>query len=233
MTTELKKLYNRLVNQRRDKEEKENIIGLQYWHDEHKKLSQRVKKIRKLIESKDLSWKKDKQFLEDLLYKSDNKIANKGSSILSKKNYLLLIKNKDFMSALGELIHNPTENTHHRFDKVWREQKTSIEGLVHNSVIINRVTAACTLEVSTTVDAPMFEKVFDWLIIQEMIHGYPSNDTHYTESQQWFRKNQFLMKEIKQQFQDELKNDITDEIYLSHFVWYLYEHCIDFNLIKK
>ena len=233
MTTELKTLYNRLVNQRRAKEEKENKKGIKYCHDEHKKLYQRVKKTRKLIESKDPSWKKDEQFLEDLLYKSDNHIANKGSSILSKNNYLLLIKNKDFMSALGKLIHNPTENTHNRFDKVWHAQKESIKGLVHNSVIINRVTAACTLEVSTTVDIPKFNKVFMWLISEKMISEYSVDERQYTKGQRWFTRNQFLMKEIKNQFQDELKNKTTDEVYLSHFVWYLYEYIINPTLIKK
>ncbi len=238
MTTELKSLYEKLVNQRRDKEEKEKIIGLKYWHDEHKKLSQRVKKIRKLIESKDPSWKKDKQFLEDLLYKTDNKIADKGQSTLSEKNYRLLIKNKDFISALGELIHNPTENTHNRFDKVWQAQKESInkqstDKFVHNAVIINRVAATCTLEVSTTVDIEKFNPVFDWLIREEMISDYFPDDSHYSEAQQWFRKNIFLMKQIKEQFQDELKSDDTDEIYLSHFVWYLYKHSKPFHAKLK
>ena len=31
------------------------------------------------------------------------------------------------------------------------------------------------------------------------------------------------MQEIKKQFQNELKNGDTDDIYLSHFVWYLYK----------
>ena len=233
MITDLKKLYERLVNERRKEQEKEKIKGIKYCHDEHKKLYQRVKRIRKLIESKDPSWGKDKQFLEDLLYKSDNHIANKGSSILSKNNYLLLIKNKDFMSALEKLIHNPTENTHNRFDKVWRAQKESIDKLFHNPVIINRVTAACTLKVSTTVDMPMFEKVFDWLITYGIISEYRSNDSHYSEAQQWFRKNIFLMKQIKEKFQEELKSGTTDEIYLSHFIWYLYEYSEPYHLKFK
>ena len=234
MTTELKSLYEKLVNQRRDKEEKENKIGLKYWHDEHKKLYQRVKKTRKLIESKDPSWKKDEQFLEDLLYKSDNHIADKGQSTLSKNNYLLLIKSKDFISALGELIHNPTENTHNRFDKVWQAQKEYIEKqskdkFVHNAVIINRVAATCTLELSTTVDIEKFNPVFNWLIRVGMITDYFPDDSHYTEAQQWFRKNIYLMKKIKEQFKEELKSETTDEVYLSHFVWYLYKHSKPFH----
>ena len=219
MITELKPLYEKLVNQRRDKEEKEKIIGIKYCHDEHKKLYQRVKIIKKLIKSENPSWKKEKEFLKELLYKKDNGIASAGQSMLSKEQFHSFIENDNFMSALGELILNPTDTTLRRFEKTWERQKGS-----NNLIRILRTVAASTLEVSTTVDIQKFNPLFDWLISCEMITGYSTNDSNYTEAEQWFTRNKFLMKEIKQQFKDELEREDTDEIYLSHFVWYLYEH---------
>ena len=225
MITELKSLYKRLVDDRMNDEEKYNIKSS---HDEHKKLSDKVQKIKKLIKSKNPKWKKENEFLKELLYKKDNGIASAGQSMLSEEQFHLFIENDNFMSALGELILNPTETTLRRFEKVWEGQKGS-----NNIIRILRVVAASTLEVSTTVDIQKFNPVFDWLFKKGMILEYLPDDSHYSEAQQWFRKNISLMKQIKQQFKDELEREDTDEIYLSHFVWYLYEYCMDFNLIKK
>ena len=239
MTTELKRLYTRLVDDRmlREKKNKEKnekeIEYLKKWHKNHKDFFCEIKGIRKKIESHDHSWKTEK-FLDNLIYMKENNVASKGQSLLSKYNFHLLTrKNKKFMSALEKLILNPTEETHHIFDQTWIGQKASIDKLAHNAVIINRVAAACTLEVSTTVHIPKFNKVFNWLIAEEMIPKYSVNKRQYTKGQQWFMKNIFLMKEFKKQFKDELKNKTTDKVYLSHFVWYLYENIIDRNLIKK
>ena len=221
MTTELKSLYKRLVDDRKNDEDKYKIKSS---HDEHKKLSDKVQKIKKLIKSKNLKWKQYEKFLKELLYKKDNGIASAGQSMLSEEQFHSFIKNDNFMSALGELILNPTDTTIRRFEKVWEGEKGS-----SNLIRILRVVAASTTEVSTTVDIQKFNPLFDWLITYGMILGYPYDDTHYTESQQWFRKNQFLMKEIKEQFQNELKSRATYEIYLSHFVWYLYEYIIAFR----
>ena len=224
MTTKLKSLYEKLVNQRRDKEEKEKIKGIKQSHDEHKKLSDKVKIIKGLIKSKNPKWKQDKEFLEDLLYKKDNGIASAGQSMLSKEQFHSFIENDNFMSALGELILNPTETTLRRFEKAWEGQKGS-----SNLIRILRIVAASTMDVSTTVHMPKFEKVFDWLIAERIIPDYSVDDSHYSKGQQWFSKNQFLMKEIKKQFQDELKSKTTDEVYLCHFVWYLYKHSKPFH----
>ncbi len=40
---------------------------------------------------------------------------------------------------------------------------------MNNPVLINRVVAACTLEVSTTVDSGKFNQVFNWLMREKII----------------------------------------------------------------
>ena len=167
-------------------------------HDNHHAFRNEVNSIKELIKSGNDSWKQDQDFLERLLYTKDNGIANIGYSQIhfSYDVFLKLIISDKFMSALGELIHNPTSNTHHRFAQAWVEQQEVIPGLNDNAVIINRVAAASTLEVSTTVDIPKFEQVFHWLIIKKMIPKYSSdenknNEYKYTEAQEWFIKINF------------------------------------------
>ena len=197
-------------------------------HDKHHAFCKEINSIKKLIKSGNDLWKQDQGFLKRLLYTKDNGIASRGQSNLSKEQFYLFIKNKSFMSALAELIINPTGTTLEHFEKVWRKQKGS-----NNPVRTRRVAAASTLEVSTTVDMPKFNKVFKWLITEKIIPEYSIDESQYTKAQRWFIRNQFLMKEIKKQFKDELKNGAIDKIYLSHFVWYLYEHSKPFHSKRK
>ena len=197
-------------------------------HYNHCAFCNEVNNIKKLIKAGNDSWKQDKDFLERLLYTKDNGIASRGQSNLSKEQFYSFIKNKSFMSTLAELIINPTGNTLEHFEKAWRRRKGS-----NNPVRTRRVAAASTLEVSTTVDMPKFNKVFKWLIAEEIIPKYSIDESQYTKAQKWFIRNQFLMKEIKKQFKDELKSGDTDKIYLSHFIWYLYEYSKPFHPKRK
>jgi hypothetical protein len=90
------------------------------------------------------------------------------------------------------------------------------------------VAAACTLEVSTTVDSGKFHQVFDWLTREGIVPQYPA-----ANSQDWFSKNQFLLKEIKTDFSESLKKEETDEFFLSMFVWYIYQNLSNPFSLKK
>ena len=183
MITELKSFYERLVDGRRNDEDKYKI---KHSHDQHELLSDNVKIIKKLIKSEDPSWKQDKEFLEDLLYKKDNGIASAGQSMLSKEQFHSFIENDNFMSSLGELILNPIGITLQRFNKTWKEQKGS-----NNLIRILRTAAACTLEVSTTVDIQKFNPAFDWLFKKGMILEYLPDDSHYSRSPTMVQKKYF------------------------------------------
>ena len=204
MTTKLKNLYKVLIQK--------GGYKIQNWHDDYRNFFIEVNAKRQAILSGDHSWKQDEDFLWTLLYKQNNRIAHRGLSQFTKDDFQSFIKNKKFMSALGTLIANPIKLNHEKFSKVWKEQ-----GRLNNIVIINRVTAACTLEVSTTVDEAKFNQVFNWVIQEKLIPEYSS-----VEDQGWFAKNQFLLNKFQREFQTELKKKITDEFYLDVFVWCLY-----------
>ena len=191
-------------------------------HRNHSNFYNEVNRIREDIKSGDQSWKQDKDFLEKLLYRQDNGIVNIASydAEFSCDKFLnLIIIDDSFMSALEEFIVTPAQVTHTKFDAVWGEKQKLMPGLKYNDTLINRVAPACTLEVSIVAHPGMFDYLFNWLVGEKIIPKYPSN-----ADQGWFSKNQFLMKEIKQQFHKELASGETNEIYLSDFAIYLYDY---------
>lgn len=213
MKSRMKNLYRHVIENR-----KHEVKG---WHDAYLKFYGEVDKIRKRIESGEGLSENDDKFLRQLLYERSNGIASRGQSTLSDDNFQLFIKNEDFMSALSELIRKPTKENYRKFSEAW-----SAQGKSNNPVLVNRVAAACTLEVSTTVDSGRFDQVFKWLKDEKIIPTYSGG-------QDWFSKNTFLMGVIKEEFEVELKEGKTDEFYLSQFVWALYENLFSPFSLKK
>lgn len=215
MKSRLKNLYKYLIENR-----KHEVKG---WHDAYREFYGQVGQIRERIKSGEGLSQTDEAFLKQLLYEKSNGIASRGQSVLSNENFQAFIKNKDFLSALEEFIQTPNKENFQKFDDAW-----SAQGKSNNPVLVNRVAAACTLEVSTTVDSGKFNQVFSWLIREGIIPAYPTE-----EDQDWYSKNIFLLKIIKDEFSDELRDNKTDEFYLSQFVWVLYENLSNPFSLKK
>ena len=215
MSIRLKNLYKLLIENRKHE--------VQGWNKAYKNFYSKVEKIRERIKSGEGLSNHDESFLRELLYNLDNGIASRGQSVLSNQNFIDFIKNRQFLSDLESLIVNPNFETYQVFKKTWSDQ-----GKSNNPVLINRVVAACTLDVSTTVDSGKFNQVFNWLMREKIIPIYPDS-----EAQDWFSKNQFLMKILKQVFSEEMQNQETDEFFLSQFVWELYENLSNPFSLKK
>lgn len=215
MKSRLKNLYKYLIENR-----KHEVKG---WHDAYSEFYGQVGQIRERIKSGEGLSQTDEAFLKQLLYEKSNGIASRGQSVLSNENFQAFVKNKDFISALEQFILSPNKENFRKFDDAW-----SAQGKSNNPVLVNRVAAACTLEVSTTVDSGKFNQVFSWLIREGIIPAYPTE-----EDQDWYSKNIFLLKIIKDKFSDELRDNKTDEFYLSQFVWVLYENLSNPFSLKK
>ena len=215
MKSRLENLYKYLIENRKHE--------VQGWNKAYKKFFAQVMDMRKRIQTGEALSESDAPFLKQLLYEKSNGIASRGRSVLSNENFQSFIRNPDFMSALGQFIDTPTKDKFEKFEEAWTGQ-----GKSNNPVLVNRVAAACTHEVSTTVDSGKFNQVFSWLENEGIIPKYPSND-----DQGWFAKNQFLVKAIKEEFQAKLKNGETDLFYLSQFVWILYENLSNPFSLKK
>ena len=212
----LKNLYKDLVGNHKHQ--------WQRWRDVYKGFCDEVEEVRRRIQNGQELDKNDKEFLDRLLRKQSNGIANSGQSVLSKDNFQAFIGNNGFLSTLSEFIVSPTKKSFEKFENAWKAQRRG-----NNPVLVNRVAAACTRDVSTTADASKFEQVFNWLIREDIISSYPED-----QDQGWFAKNQFLLSEFKEEFQDELESGETDNFYLSMFVWGLYENLSNpFKLNKQ
>ena len=215
MKSRLKNLYKYLIENR-----KHEVKG---WHDAYREFYGQVGKIRERIKSREGLSQSDEAFLKQLLYEKSNGIASRGQSVLSNDNFQSFIKSNDFISALEQFILTPNKEGFRKFNDAWSDQ-----GKSNNPVLVNRVAAACTLEVSTTVESGKFNQVFSWLIREGIIPAYPAE-----EDQDWFSKNTFLLKIIKGEFSDELQNKKTDKFYLSQFIWVLYENLSNPFSLKK
>ena len=215
MKSRLKNLYKYLIENR-----KHEVKG---WHDAYREFFGQVGQIRERIQAGASISQSDEAFLKQLLYEKSNGIASRGQSVLSNENFQSFIKDKDFISSLEQFILTPTKDAFRKFEDAW-----SAQGKSNNPVLVNRVAAACTLEVSTTVDSGKFNQVFSWLIREGIIPAYPAE-----KDQDWYSKNIFLLKIIKDEFSDELRDNKTDEFYLSQFVWVLYENLSNPFSLKK
>ena len=215
MRSRLKSLYKFLVENR-----KREFKG---WHDAYQEFYNEVQSVKvDLLKGKHLS-QSDEEFLKQLIYEKNNGIASRGQSVLSKNNFDEFIKNPDFITALEQLILSPTQDYFEKLELSW-----TLQGKSNNPVLINRIAAACTIDVSTTVDSGKFNQVFSWLISENIIPEYPAGS-----NQSWFSKNIFLTNEIKQEFSEELKSGRTDMFYLNQFVWLLYQNYANPFSLKK
>ena len=211
----LKNLYKDLV---------EREYRYKSWHDSYEKFCDEVEEVRQDIANDQGLSKNDEAFLKKLLYDKSNGVADKGQSNFSWDNFQAFIRNEDFLSTLSEFIVCPKKELFEKFENAWKAQ-----GVGNNPVLVNRVAAACTREVSTTADIDRFNQVFNWLMDERIIPVYPSG-----QDQGWFAKNQFLLSKFKEEFQDELRNGETDDFYLSIFVWELYKNLSNpFKLNKQ
>ncbi|WP_180052236.1 McrB family protein [Acinetobacter sp. YH12099] len=215
MSIRLKNLYKLLIENR-----KHEVLG---WNKAYKNFYNQVEKKRECIKQGETLSERDENFLQQLLYDKNNGIASRGQSTLSEIDFRKVIKNKEFLTALEQLILEPNIRSYKIFQDHWSEY---IEK--NNPVLVNRVVAACTLDVSTTVDSGKFNQVFSWLMREKIIPIYPDS-----EPQDWFSKNQFLMEILKQVFSEEMQNQETDEFFLSQFVWELYENLSNPFSLKK
>ena len=213
MKNKLKILYKHFVDNRKHE--------LQGWHDNYKKFYDEVDTIRQRINVGVELSEKDEPFLRKLLYEQEN-VASRGQSVLSDENFNAFIKNNNFLSSLSKFIATPQIETFEQFQQVWKDQKKS-----NNPLLINRVAAASTLDVSTTVDRWRFDQIFNWLIKEELIGNTSDN------LKSWFAKNQFLLSEFKKEFKEELNNGKTDDFYLSIFVWQLYVNLYSPFILEK
>jgi 5-methylcytosine-specific restriction protein B len=165
-------------------------------------------------------------FARHLLFEKANGISSRGQSVLSHDNFGRFINESDFVSALAELIKQPVKENFAKYAEAWERARTK-HGAKRNPLLVNRTLAACTTEVSSTVNGSDFESVYWWLV-REGILSPPANP-----EAGWYDKNVQLMNFLRESFAEELKKGETSEQLLSIFVWNLYENISNPFTLKK
>ena len=226
--TRLKNLYTHLIQNR--------LQALRVWRKHYEGFTSEVKTIKAALEQgrslKDVetyagtSFEREDSpfdaFAEQLIYRKDNGIASSGLSILAWDDFRLFIGDPGFMDALAALIHEPSRTNFDAFrDRWWSFGKG------RRPLLLNRVLAACTLDVSTTVDEGKFQGVYSWLLEEELIPqaGNAADD--------WHAKNVHLMSALREHFKDELEAKKVSIHLLSIFVWELFVHMTNPFSLKK
>ncbi len=226
MTSRLKNLYKYLVENRKHQ--------LEGWHNSYSDFSSKVFSMRQRLSvgedfNEIASSDEGTLFLKRLIYDDNNGVAARGQSTLSKENFNNYIKDLDFLTSLGIFIEDPNESSFESFTASWKNTALKY-GANNNPLLINRVAAACTINVSTTVDTGKFNQVFSWMERENLIPMYPEDG-----EQGWFSKNKFLMSHIHKEFKVEMAppRRTTDEYYLSQFIWELYVNLANPFSLKK
>lgn len=232
-TSRLKNLYTYLITN--------NAAGVdREWLGDYIEFTGEVEKIRKALnrkldiqdkatyagtrfESASDSWA---AFAEHLLYKKANGIASRGQSVLSEDHFRRFIAEPEFVAALAELIREPSRDNMLRYTEAWEHTRQKL-GARANPLLINRTVAACTMNVTSTVNAPDFDRVSLWLVGEGILERSPDPNAG------WYDRNLQVMDMLRAVFAEELAKRETSEQLLSMFVWYLFENLSNPFTLKK
>lgn len=211
MSTKVQNLYKQLIENN-----KYHHVG---WYKEYKSFSQDIKKIKENLKTHDIrdietyqgtSFKNSNNayddFIKRLIYDKSNGIASRGQSILSWENLNKFKAAQGFDDVIKAIITNPNFETYKDLRKWWSSQNVG-----NNPVLVNRVVAACTTSVSSTVDESRFHQTFEWLQKQDIIPTYDAS-----EPQDWYHKNIFALERVTEGLTG---MDDVDEYWISIFLW--------------
>ena len=166
------------------------------------------------------------EFAKRLIYDMNNGISSRGQSVLSWDNFTRFIQDGNFIQALVEMIKDPNRQTFTDFTNVWETTRQKL-GASRNPLLVNRTLAACTTDVSSTVNGADFETVFWWLVRE----GLLTNPT--VPNADWYDKNVQLMEYLRKEFEQEPAAERPSDQLLSVFVWELSQNIANPFSLKK
>ncbi len=225
MSKRLKNLYAHLIQNR-----KHNRIG---WYNEYKVFMEDISIICTNLGTHSIranqtyagtSFAKSAQpfddFIKKLIYNHSNGISSRGRSVISAENLEKFKLATGFDEIIKNIIINPNLTSYDALKTWWQNQKMG-----NNPVLINRAMAACTKDISNTVDEGKFNQVFYWLQSEGLINPYPASNL-----QDWYSKNTFIISELTTSLAG--VPDI-DHYWISIFLWDMYVNLSNPFSLKK
>lgn len=201
------------------------------WRNEYIKTTTKILNLRKALENSpnadlnsdaiygDNSFNSKDDLINILFANTSNGVSSNGQSIFSGENKNTVINDADFLNALKKLILDPNLDNHNLFTQVWNDKLNK-----NNPVQTNRATAACTLDVSSTVDFGKFDEVYIWLVRKKLIPRYIGDNN-------WYEKNIYVVDQIRKAIAGQKG---FDNYWCNIFIWEIYAHLANpFNLKKQ
>ncbi len=222
--SQLTNIYRYLITNR--------IHERQQWRNEYEDIVQRISNLRGVFQN-NLTYDLDQPELynsshtfkdkEDLFWRmfanKSNGVSSNGQSVFSHNSRSKVINDPSFLQAFKNLILDPSLQNHNDFEIIWKQKVGQ-----NNPVQTNRATAACTLDVTSTVDSGKFNQVFGWLTRKNLISIYTGNNN-------WYEKNIFVVNQLRTALNGINSND---QYWCNIFYWEMYENLANpFNLKKQ
>ncbi len=204
------------------------------WYDCYEKIKKEVRVIRE--RSYGIDKEADEEFLKKLIFINHNGVARAGpdgkiggrgvEDAERESRFKKLIACKIFKKSLEELIKNPCAVTGEK----------SLEDMhdacgINQFVLVNRIIAASTEDVSSFIDTDKFRRTFNVLLRNEIINQYQAKNKSSRKIATWYNMNLHIMKELRIVIKEGIGED-PDPTYLSMLPWYIWEDKIE-KKIKK
>jgi len=148
---------------------------------------------------------------------ADNGVTSRGQSVLSHANFDIFIKDDEFVGCVADVIKSPGQQQFYALRAKWDALCAALNAN-RNQMLVNRVLAACTQEVCSTVNVDNLNTVYTWL----GRHGMLGANSERQET--WYQQNIQLMRQLHVAFEDVPAEERPDAFLLSVFVWELYEY---------
>ena len=181
---------------------------------------------------------KDYEFLKQLIFEHYNCIATIGKGELANETQFKdIIKQPAALKAVENLINNPSPKSGE--DLAVAILKTSPQKpQINRYMVVNRVLAACTTEVSSLVSRVRFSLIFNLLIKKGVIDDYNGKSVCSTREgkgnveeradwekemkiEEWYKENKHLMECLRKVITHKTNAEIND-IHLANFPWFLW-----------
>ncbi len=163
----------------------------------------------------------DIKFLEKLIFEDQNDIATAGQwgKILTDIEFQSLISDANFIKSLEEVIKNPGATTGERLlDDIVRVRRQ--EKVKEKRLIVNRIIAAATEEVSAVVTNKQFSQIFKALVFDQIIiDGGYNIDSKVRTITEWYGRNVHMLNQFKT-----IIGGTPDSIVLCKFPITIYEN---------
>src|SRR5581483_2732963 len=169
-----------------------------------------------------------RDFTKCLLFDKSNGVSSRGQSVLSEENLGRFQQDEAFCSALISLIRTPSKPNFQAFSAAWETALNTHDPEANRTpLLVNRTLAACTLDVTSTVNESYFNVLYEWMVDEGILnrHADPRAD--------WYDKNLQVMAFLRNSFAEELRTGEVSDHLLSIFIWELYDNIYNPFTLKK